>query len=241
MAKDNNLKDLLTDVADAIRDKKGTTELINPQDFGSEIRGIVGVNPWNADVVWNDDATFGFDSVKEIRIHEGVTTLGRAAFRYNTSLQKIVLPESLQNIGAYALAGMTGVTEINLSENITSINNHAFNGSPFEELIFPSKVTYPTYGICTNCKNLKRVILKGNLTAVATSAFSNCTILEYITFLNCTKVPKLENSNAFSSTPETMKIVVPDALYDEWIVATNWATYADRIVKASEFVEPTNE
>ena len=35
-------------------------------------------------------------------------------------------------------------------------------------------------------------------------------------------------------------IIVPDELYDEWIVATNWATYyKDRIVKASEYVAPT--
>lgn len=201
---------------------------------------VIVDNQWRADVVWNADATFGFNSMKEIRIHEGVTTLGTRAFRYNESLQKIVLPESLQSIGSYAFGGMTKLTEINLPENITSISSYAFNGSPFEELIFPSKVTYPTYGICTACKELKRVILKGNLTAVAATAFSSCTILEYITFLNCAKVPRLENSNAFSSTPETMKIVVPDALYDQWIVATNWATYASRIVKASEFVEPTN-
>ena len=40
MAKNDNLKDFLTDVADAIREKKGTTEKINPQDFSSEIKGI---------------------------------------------------------------------------------------------------------------------------------------------------------------------------------------------------------
>ena len=40
MAKDNNLKDFLTDVADAIREKKGTTDLINPQDFSAEIASI---------------------------------------------------------------------------------------------------------------------------------------------------------------------------------------------------------
>lgn len=40
MAKDNNLTDFLADVADAIREKKGTTELINPQDFASEIASI---------------------------------------------------------------------------------------------------------------------------------------------------------------------------------------------------------
>ena len=40
MAKNNNLTDFLTDVADAIRTKKGTTAKINPQDFSSEIASI---------------------------------------------------------------------------------------------------------------------------------------------------------------------------------------------------------
>ena len=40
MAKNNNLTDFLTGVANAIRAKKGTTDLINPQDFESEIASI---------------------------------------------------------------------------------------------------------------------------------------------------------------------------------------------------------
>lgn len=40
MAKNNNLTDFLTDVANAIRTKKGTTGTINPQDFSSEIASI---------------------------------------------------------------------------------------------------------------------------------------------------------------------------------------------------------
>lgn len=40
MAKNDNLKDFVTDVADAIREKKGTTDLINPQDFSAEIKSI---------------------------------------------------------------------------------------------------------------------------------------------------------------------------------------------------------
>lgn len=42
MAKNNNLTDFLTGVADAIRTKKGTSDLINPQDFESEISSIAG-------------------------------------------------------------------------------------------------------------------------------------------------------------------------------------------------------
>lgn len=40
MAKNDNLKDFLTDVADAIREKKGTSDPINPQDFSAEIASI---------------------------------------------------------------------------------------------------------------------------------------------------------------------------------------------------------
>ena len=47
MAKNNNLTDFLTDVADAIREKKGTSEPINPQDFSAEIASIdTGGNGW---------------------------------------------------------------------------------------------------------------------------------------------------------------------------------------------------
>ena len=48
MAKNDNLTDFLTDVADAIREKKGTIELINPKDFASEIASIEtgGGNGW---------------------------------------------------------------------------------------------------------------------------------------------------------------------------------------------------
>ena len=44
MAKDNNLQDFLTDIADAIREKKGTTQKINPQDFATEIANLSGGN-----------------------------------------------------------------------------------------------------------------------------------------------------------------------------------------------------
>ena len=40
MAKTNNLTDFLTDVANAIREKEGSSEAINPQDFVAKIRSI---------------------------------------------------------------------------------------------------------------------------------------------------------------------------------------------------------
>ncbi|MGM9740048.1 MAG: leucine-rich repeat domain-containing protein [Candidatus Cryptobacteroides sp.] len=42
MSKQNNLTDFLTDVADAIRAKKGSSGMINPQDFSAEIAALSG-------------------------------------------------------------------------------------------------------------------------------------------------------------------------------------------------------
>ena len=49
-------------------------------------------------------------------------------------------------------------------------------------------------------------------------------------FSSATSVPTLSNTNALSSTSNDMKILVPANLYDTWKAATNWSTYANRIV-----------
>lgn len=56
MAKNDNLTDFLADVANAIREKKGTSNLINPQDFSNEIKGIV-TGEYNIEVVEEADGT----------------------------------------------------------------------------------------------------------------------------------------------------------------------------------------
>lgn len=79
--------------------------------------------------------------------------------------------------------------------------------------------------------------IPSGVTYISDYAFSYCTYMLYYDFRNHESVPTLKNTNAFSSIPSDCKIVVPDALYDEWIAATNWSTYAANIVKSSEFTE----
>lgn len=67
MAKNDNLKDFLTDVADAIREKKGTTDAINPQDFSSEIASIEGDGDiWGFDEIGYTPQNFSFDEFKSL-------------------------------------------------------------------------------------------------------------------------------------------------------------------------------
>ena len=85
MAKNDNLKDFLTDVADAIREKKGTSKPINPQDFSTEIASIkTGGDggqmeywkvPANYNVVEEEDLIFTVASQMQFEI-EGAVVVG---------------------------------------------------------------------------------------------------------------------------------------------------------------------
>lgn len=70
MAKNDNLKDFLVDVADAIREKKGTTDKINPQDFSSEIASIQSRGRDWSEIGYDAEPSFieeGFAYAKEIK------------------------------------------------------------------------------------------------------------------------------------------------------------------------------
>ena len=53
-------------------------------------------------------------------------------------------------------------------------------------------------------------------------------------FSEVTAVPVLSASSGLTKISFISAIIVPDALYDEWIAATNWVAYASKIKKASE-------
>ena len=61
----------------------------------------------------------------------------------------------------------------------------------------------------------------------------SCKNLELVDFSEATAIP-IFGTGMFNDTNSTFQIVVPDALYDDWIGASNWSTYASKIVKASE-------
>lgn len=134
---------------------------------------------------------------------------------------------------------IAGIVAI-IPENITTIKSNAFLGGATQKIHIPSTVTTIETGAFRECINVSHgIIIPKGVINIPNECFYNCSKVPYYDFRNHEVVPTL-GTNSFYSTLKTMKIVVPDALYDEWIVATNWVTYKSRIVKASEFVEPTN-
>lgn len=218
MSKTDNLTDFLTDVADAIREKKGTTEKINPQNFSEEIRGIEsgGNIGYMVDVI--DPTAAGVSNISKVVVNDGIKTIKIRAFYQWDNLTEVYLPDSVEVLESNVFQQSYKIRTIRISPNLTKIGVAAFYSCNSLEGVFPVPV-----GVMT----------------IDSNTFANTTKLSGYDFRTHSSVPNLVNISAFSNT--IADIVVPDNLYDEWIAATNWSTYADRIVKASEFVEPTNE
>lgn len=153
-------------------------------------------------------------SLTSVEIPDSVTSIGEGAFQDCITLPSIVIPDTVTTIGSYAFQNCNSLTSIVLPDSVTSIERYVFGG----------------------CNRLTSIVIPASVTYIGQSAFQNCSsCLEY-DFSNCTSVPTLI-TYAFTGINANAKIIVPDALYDEWIAATNWANYASYIIKKSEYTE----
>lgn len=85
-----------------------------------------------------------------------------------------------------------------------------------------SKITQLNGAAFKQCYKLQIPLKFDNLTTIAAEAFYGCGTLPTIDFSNQTVVPTLAATSAFTNC--SANFLIPDALYDTWIAATNWAT-----------------
>lgn len=69
-----------------------------------------------------------YDSIKNIVIEEGVTSIGNWAFSDCTSLTNVTIPNSITYIGRSAFSDCYSLTNIKIPSNVTKVGNGAFGG-----------------------------------------------------------------------------------------------------------------
>lgn len=152
--------------------------------------------------------------VTELIIPDSVTSIGNNAFRKYEHLTSVTIHGGVTSIGSCAFQDCTNLSNVNIGDGVTSIGDTAFWG----------------------CTSLTSVEIPASVTSIEGYVFYRCTNCLKYDFSTHTSVPTL-GFVAFYEINANAKIIVPDALYDEWIAATNWADYASNIIKASEYTE----
>ena len=174
-------------------------------------------------------------SLTSVTIPNSVTSIGTYAFEYCRSLTSVTIPDGVTSIGSYTFAYCYSLTSVTIPNSVTSIRNYTFAYcNPLTSVTIPDSVTSIGGSVFISCYSLTSVTIPNSVTSIGTYAFRYCYSIIKYDFTSATSIPTLSNINAFNSINGICKIYVPDALYDDWIVATNWSTYADYIYKASE-------
>ena len=146
--------------------------------------------------------------LQEVYIGKNVTSIGNSALSYCHSLSSITIPDGVTSIDSYAFQVCYALSSITIPDGVTSIGMNAFQ----------------------NCYSLSSITIPDGVTSIDSYAFGNCYGMRYYDFSACTDIPTLSNTNAFKGIPSDCQILIPAPLFDAWSTATNWATYASKMV-----------
>lgn len=142
-----------------------------------------------------------------------VQAIGRYAFRNQTQLTKVVLPDSIQTVGHAAFYGCKNLTDVTLSAELSKINSYTFAFcSRLQTLVIPERVT-EIGASAFRCSGLQRISLPEGLTTIGDNVFRTCTNLREIIipdnvtnfgkniFFRCITLNRAEIGNGVSSIP----------------------------------------
>lgn len=109
---------------------------------------------------WNDYSSpwYENESVKQVIIGDGVTTIGDWAFSYCRALTSITIPNSVTTIGDNAFESCSSLTSITIPNSVTTIGERTFaNCYSLTSVTIPSSVTRIEDGAFSDCGNVKQI------------------------------------------------------------------------------------
>ena len=207
MARTDTLGHFLTDVANSIRNKKGTTDTIIASNFDTEIESIeTGLGKYAPRYI-SFYQYQGTELDYEISTIDTSNVTDMQSMFYNCSNLTFL---DLSNFNTSKVTNMQSMF-YNCS-NLTSLDLSNFNTSNVTDM----------QSMFYNCKNLTSLDLSNFNTSKVTnmqSMFYNCSNLTYLDIRNFDFKKVVSYSNIFNNVPSTCEIIVKDDTAKEWIFA----------------------
>ena len=117
-------------------------------------------------------------SLTAIKIPESVTSIERNAFEYCTSLTEVEIPGSVTSIGIFAFMDCTSLTAVKIPVSMTSIEEGMFYlCSSLTKVEIPWTVTSIGVEAFRKCTSLTEVEIPSSVTSIGSGAFEGCTSL----------------------------------------------------------------
>ena len=122
-----------------------------------------------------------------------------------------------------------------------TLNQFILGGCSIKRFNVPRSMTLlPAFN---TCNGLLFIYIPKSIKTVQSNAFSTIRKLQWIDFSDYddpTKIPTLQNTNAFSNTNPNAKFYVRNqTMLDAFTAATNWSTYANQFEIGGKFAEVT--
>ena len=188
------------------------------------------VNAWNWRSPWSDFR----EQIHTVKIGDGVTAIGQAAFYDCVNLTNVTIPDSVTAIedgafencsgltgvtipdsvtviGEWVFSGCSSLTGIIIPDSVTSIEGFAFNGcSSLTSMTIPDGIPAIEMGTFGRCVNLTSVAIPDSVAYIGFNAFYGCVSLTGITIPDSvTYIGK----NAFAECGLT-SVTIPDSVTD---------------------------
>ena len=167
---------ILTDDTVKITKYKGTDEsIVIPSEIDGKKVTVIG-----------SSAFYGFKSLKNIEIPDGITSIENYAFCQCWSITSLSVPESVTSIGTGAFRFCGDLKEIKLPSNLTVLSDSLFgadanleyitfgDAEKTDTVIIPETVQKIGNYVFMNCEKIKNINLPANLKSIGKTCFQGC-------------------------------------------------------------------